>query len=306
MLKNTPIPRNFGFVITVTSLGLVLISLLIFLYNVFFATPTSTLDQVESSDGNAGYVVGGKGEDMIAPDRGGMPGYPVDGGSATNEKDQKLVKTGTFDITVDDFDDVNSKIRSSVKELGGFVVSSNDNGVGVDRDLVLTVKVPAGSFDLFVEKVKGYAVVVNSYSENTADITQVYQDLKARLKNEKALEVKLLEILDKAVKVSDLLEVQRELSQVQQNIEVMQSQIEYYDSQIDMSVVSVSMGLSSQSLEIAGEKWQPVGVFKEALASMVEMLKGLGSFAIWTVVFSPVLYAFYLLAKYISRRITIK
>lgn len=302
MLKNFNVPKNFGFVITVVSLGLVLISLLIFLYNSFFATPKDE----RATGSNSGSVDYDMGEDVVAPDKGGY--YPpVDGGgSADNEDEQKLIKTGSFDILVDDFDEVLGNVKQSAKQLGGLVVSTNDSGVGEDRSVKITVKVPATAFDTFVEKVKGYASVVNSYTEDTTDVTKTYQDLEARLKNEKALESKLVEILGKATKVSEILEVQRELSQVQQNIEVMESQLKYYNSQIEMSSVTISMELSSESLEVTGDKWQPVGVFKEAVASLVMLLKDLGTFVIWAAVFSPVLLLLYLVARLVSKRVTIK
>jgi len=100
--------------------------------------------------------------------------------------------------------------------------------------------------------------------------------------------------------------VQRELSQVQQNVEVMESQLKYYNSQIEMSSVTISMELSSESLEVTGDKWQPVGVFKEAVASLVMLLKDLGTFVIWAAVFSPVLLLLYLVARLVSKRVTIK
>ncbi|MBI2357145.1 DUF4349 domain-containing protein [Candidatus Dojkabacteria bacterium] len=305
MTKETLVPKNFSFVITVTVLGLVLISILIFLYNSFVLDNKSVdMGSVNGGDGGTGIVEEGKasdGDDLL-------PSPPIDRGDsgAKNESEQKVVKTGSFDITVDDFDDVSGKIRKYAKELGGFVVSSNDQGVGVDRTLVMTIKVPATAFDSLTERVKGYASVVNSFTESSSDITLQYQDLKARLKNEKALETKLVEILDLATKVTDILEVQNQLSQTRQNIEVLESQIKYYDSQIEMSSVTISMSLSSESLEVTGEKWQPVGIFKEALTSLVELFKDLGSLAIWAVVFSPVVFVIYLVAKYITKRVVLK
>lgn len=299
------VPKNFGYVVTVTTLGLVLLSILIFVYSIYFSD-RAVVENAQSSD-SVGVRDGGTEEYDMGVDKGIAPYYPLPSETvANNETEQKLVKRAELDVTVEDFDDTSDKVRGAVKELGGFVVSSNDSGVSLERTVVMTVKVPSSSFDTFVTQVKEFATVVNSYNENTSDVTMVYQDLQARLRNEKALEAKLVEILEIATKVSEVLEVQKELSQVTQNIETLESQIKYYDAQIEMSSVTIEMSLSSDSLDVVGDRWQPVGVFKEALASLVGLGKNLGTLAIWMVVFSPVLAAMYYAFKWVSNRITIK
>ncbi|KKR05670.1 MAG: hypothetical protein UT34_C0002G0177 [candidate division WS6 bacterium GW2011_GWF2_39_15] len=298
-------PKNFTFIITVASLGLILLSILVFLYQAFVTDWSES--SVNPTDSVVGSTEEGSGEGVVADYDKGMPDVlpAPDDSTATSEKDQKVVKTGTLNIAVDDFDDVDAKVRSDVKKVGGFVASTNDTGVEKDRTLVMTVKIPASSFDGFIDKVKGYASVVNSYTESATDVTKAYQDLQARLKNEKSLETALVGILDKATKVSDILEVQRQLSSVRQNIEVYESQIKYYDSQIDMSTITISMSLSSESLDVTGDEWQPGGIFREAVKALVALGKDLGTLGIWMVVFSPVILLLYLLAKWIVRKLKV-
>ncbi|HVX92730.1 MAG TPA: DUF4349 domain-containing protein [Candidatus Dojkabacteria bacterium] len=247
--------------------------------NDFFAsnesvTPTSSDSSSGSKGGTDGSVVD-------------LPGVPTDGG-ATNTKDQKLIKTGSVSITVDDFDKSSQKVRDIAASVNGLVTSSSDTGKDNTRSVVISIKVPAKNFDSVVKQLKAIGVTVVTSSETSYDITQTYIDLKARLKNQKALEAQLILILDKATKVSDILLIQQELSNVQGQIEVLQSQINYYDSQIDMSTITVSMSLNKESLSVVDNTWKPLGTFRTALQSLITVFLGLLDLIIWIVVFSPI------------------
>lgn len=295
------LPKNSVFLVTVLFLGLIIIGILTFFYTSFIPAKTSSNSVDSGVTGEAGR---GNVLDYVIDKDDSAPPYSGDGSSAKKDEDQKVVKTGSLKVKVDDFDKADQDVRTLTKQSGGFVAYSSDTGEGRDRSLVLTVKVPAALFDSFIAELKTYGKEVVSFSENSDDVTRVYTDLQARLKNQKAVETRLVSILAQAANVTEILEVEKELGMVRQNIEQLQSQVNYYDSQIDMSSVTISMILNPESLDVAGDEWQPVGVFKEAVKALVGLVKGLGTLAIWLGVFSPVYLVGYLLFKLAARKIT--
>jgi len=88
----------------------------------------------------------------------------------------------------------------------------------------LTVKIPQNSFFRFIDEVSKIGKVA-SRSISGTDLTGKIIDLRARIRNARAVEASLLKLLDRARNVSEVLEVMRELSKVREGIEVMEVQL---------------------------------------------------------------------------------
>jgi hypothetical protein len=72
------------------------------------------------------------------------------------------------------------------------------------------------------------------------DVTEEYSDLELRLSNFRKVREQLLKVLDdKAKKVAEILEVERELARVGGEIEVMEGRLKNFDRQIDWATVTV-------------------------------------------------------------------
>ncbi len=254
------------------------------------------------TDNSVGYeqsqdgVTGGKDVSI------GVPTTPSDEGGANTPDQQKLIKTGQVSMTVNDFDKTIGDIKEIVSANKGLIVTLYDAGELQKRNATIKVKVPAKDFDKVVELVKKLGVTVVSSNENSTDITMTYLDLQARLKTNKELEKSYIQILNKASKVSEILEIQRELNTVRQQIEYIDSQIKYYDSQIDMSVINITLTLNSEALDVVDDTWKPFGVFKEALQALVSTLRAFVSVLIWLVVFSPFVLIPFGIVKLVSRK----
>jgi hypothetical protein len=281
--------RTLSLLLTL-SLGFITVGLLAYVIGLVWMPPQTVTGEKGVMPSEEGYDLGGAPDfvdrDVAGDDKG-------DGESS----DQFVIKTASIDMTVEDLDDASESVRKYAKEVGGSVENLYDSGQDENRSVVATIRVPAAAFDSVVKKLKDMGVDVNTSDENSSDITEVYKDLEARLKNQKALEAQLLEVLDIADEVEDILAVQRELSIVREEIETLQASLDYYDSQTEMSSITVYMSQSSESLDVNSDPWRPVGVFREAVASLVYILKSLGSLLIWAAVLSPLVLVPYWVAK---------
>jgi hypothetical protein len=140
-----------------------------------------------------------------------------------------LVPRGGIEESVD-------KVMSIVGACNGYVSSMNV-GKGVAR---LTVKIPQDSFFRFIDEVSEIGKVV-SRSVSGTDLTEKIIDLRARIKNARAVEASLLELLDRARNVSEVLEVMRELSKVREEIEVMEAQLRNLEMSVSYSAVTIEI-----------------------------------------------------------------
>jgi hypothetical protein len=202
--------------------------------------------------------------------------------------DSKIRKSGTVNLTVEDLDKANDAVLDILDGYYGSIVSSYQSGEGNNRNISITIKVPVENFENIYEDIKDIEGEVTYASFSTDDVTSQYTDLESRLKNLEATEEQLVKILETADTVEDTLSVFNQLSSTRSQIEVIKGQLKYLDSQVDYSYLTVNLSLSDVGKAIPEDKWQPLGVLKNAVSALLDLGTSLVDSLIWIVVFSPV------------------
>jgi hypothetical protein len=187
-------------------------------------------------------------------------------------------------------------ITRMAEAMGGFVVSAEmyqqtlDNGVKVPQ-VSITVRVPAERLAEALATIKAETnQPVISENQTSQDVTADYTDLNSRLVNLQAAEAQLQEIMASATKTEDVLAVYNQLVSVREQIELIKGQMKYYEQSAALSSISTQLyaNAAMQPISIAG--WQPGGVAKQALQSLIHALQSLTNFAIRAVIlYLPVL-----------------
>ncbi|MCA8940998.1 MAG: DUF4349 domain-containing protein [Planctomycetes bacterium] len=124
-------------------------------------------------------------------------------------------------------------LEAETERLGGYLLSR--------RGSTIVVRVPAAQFRSFVEFVKARGRVVDE-SMQAVDVTDQYRDLTIRLDNAKKARERLISLLDRAEKVEDILEIEKELTRLTTEIESMTAQRKALDERIAFSEISISVG----------------------------------------------------------------
>lgn len=159
----------------------------------------------------------------------------------------KIIQTG--DITMESlkFDESVFKTVDYVASIGGYAESSNIQGQGISygntvakRTANYVFRVPSDKYTDFFSKMKGYGVVTSEQSQGQ-DITDKYFDTDARLKSLKIQEERELLLLEKAIKLSDILELEKELNSVRYQIESYTGTLRKWDSLVSYSTVKVTI-----------------------------------------------------------------
>jgi hypothetical protein len=168
--------------------------------------------------------------------------------TATSDKstaDQdKIIYTGDIQIVVEDLKLSASDIRENVNQFGGYIESERLT----ESSSNVKIRVPSDKLQDFIKYLDGkYQVKVKNL--NTQNVTDVYVDNEARIKNLKAQEAQILEIMKKANTVEEILKVQNELSRVRGDIESLESRKKVWDKDISFSAVTVNSYLKATAVE---------------------------------------------------------
>ncbi len=217
------------------------------------------------------------------------------------DAERVVIKNANLTIVVDDPAASMDTITRMAEEMGGFVVSAQlyqsrlESGAEVPRASI-TVRVPAKLLNEALSQIRSESERDPiDESVNSQDVTLEYTDLQSRLGNLEAAEAQLMEIMGSATKTEDVLAVYSQLVQVREQIEVIKGQIQYYERSAAMSAISVEILANEavQPLTIGG--WQPAGVAKSAIQTLINTLKFLVDAAIWIILYVlPVLFVIFL------------
>jgi hypothetical protein len=80
---------------------------------------------------------------------------------------------------------------------------------------------------------------VQSQTQGSEDVSERFIDLKARLKSAEREEQSLLSLLERTLKVNEILTVERELNRVRSEIERLQGQLNFLERRVDLATISV-------------------------------------------------------------------
>src|SRR5437773_6514186 len=200
--------------------------------------------------------------------------------------ERKIIRDANLTIEVASPTDSQRKIFSVAESHGGFVVTSemtqqsSDDKSRPEMSVNLVVRVPASQFDKAMEEIRAVASRVIQEKRTGKDVTEEFIDLEARMKNQKALEAQFLEIMKRAGKVEDALEVQRQLADVRTEIEKLEGRKRFLENQASLSTINVTLQTPTEIVNAVGF-WYNV---RSAFADGVDVAGGIILFLIRAVI----------------------
>lgn len=219
-----------------------------------------------------------------------------DTGSTALPESRKWIITMDMSVETEDLDAMLEELDSHILELKGYVEGQNvHNGSAYStrryRSASLTIRIPAESVDQFTREVEGICNVVSS-NKNLEDITLTYVSTESRMKALQTEEARLLELMEQAENMSDLLEIEARLTDVRYELESVTSRLRTYDNQVNHATIYLYIDEVQEYTPVAERTvWQRIS------EDFVSNLKSLGDDVVdvfvWVLVSSPylVIYA---------------
>ncbi len=155
------------------------------------------------------------------------------------EQEQKIIKTARLVFETQDVEATHKKILQLASQYKSLVQSDNS---GKDYNRIyknLTVRIPTENFQPFIDGISEGVDYFDQRDISRQDVSEEFVDLEARLKAKRVLEERYLELLKKANKVEEMLQIERELSNIREEIEAKQGRLQYLQNQVSMSTVNI-------------------------------------------------------------------
>lgn len=225
-------------------------------------------------------------------------GMGADGGITSDngidpmiQNGRKLIKTVRLEMQTKEFDELIDGVVKKVQEMDGYIESSSMWGNSYynssTRSSEYTVRVPADRLDEFIDVVGGLGNVTYK-NESVEDVTLQYVDVESRKKALETEQERLLELLEQAENLEDLLAIESRLSEVRYELENYGSQKRFLDNQIDYSTVYLTITEVERITE-TGEKSFFEEIAERFGNSLYMVGRGLREFVIGLVGSLPIL-----------------
>lgn len=213
--------------------------------DVYMENSAESPEESYSYDSDAPAAAEGSGETRNTGN-GVSVGLP----KSLNKSDVKLIYTADISVQTLDFNEAVKGLTSLTEKVGGYFESvDSDNGSYYYEESYkygrYTVRVPSDKFQEFVNSLSEGMHVVNIY-QSAQDIGQMYFDTERRIETLKNKHDRLEELLKKASKMSDIIELESALSDTEYELEEYTSELRRYDSLVSYSTVNVSIEQVSQ------------------------------------------------------------
>ena len=251
-------------------------------------------DLYVNQESSAAYDTEEVAEEDVSGDVNSEISEVAEGDASDNEASdsRKLIRNVSMDVETEEFDTLIPNLEAKTKALGGYIEDSytyNGRSYNVydTRNATLTIRIPSTALDDFLSAVSEQSNVT-SKNETVTDVTLQYVDLESHKKALQAEQKRLLELMEQAESVEDIITIESRLSDVRYELESQESQLRAYDNQIQYSTVYLNIN------EV--EKYTPVaerGFFEKIRDGFSDSLSGVGkglvNFIIWFISSLPYL-----------------
>lgn len=157
---------------------------------------------------------------------------------------RKLIKTVSMDVETEEFDSLISSLLNRINGLGGYVENSSTNGNSYysngGRYANYTIRIPADKLDELIGNVTELANVTWK-NENVQDVTLQYVDVESHKIALQTEQERLLELMEKADTVEDLITIESRLSEIRYQIQNYESTLRTYDNQVSYSTLYLNI-----------------------------------------------------------------
>lgn len=213
-------------------------------------------------------------------------------GSTALPENRKWIITVHMDAETEDLDALMAGLDEQIARCGGYVEDQNIyNGSSYSsrrhRSANLTIRIPASDVDAFTQQVADISNVVST-ELTREDITLNYVATESKITALKTEEARLLELLDKAETMADILEIEARLSDVLYELERYSSQLRLYDNQVDYATIYLYISEVQEYTPVVEKTvWERI---RDGFSGSLEGLwEGIVDTFVWIIVASPYL-----------------
>lgn len=176
----------------------------------------------------------------IAPSGGFEAEYGEKDIRGEGKIEEKIIRTAYVTVRSSKVKESYDKTLLLAKKYDGLIVNSSTSKWEESEEAVIEIKVPPKYFLILLDEIKNIGEI-ESKNISEEDVTEEYYDIEARLENKRKVRERLFDLLRKAYKVKEILEVEREIERVGEEIERLEGRLRYLNIKTDYARITVTI-----------------------------------------------------------------
>ena len=210
----------------------------------------------------------------------------------------QIIRTSNLRFETNDLNESYQNIQKAILKHKGTLQNDASGKDYTSAFRNLTIRIPNTHFIAFLDEISEGVNHFDRKEIGSQDVTEQYIDLESRMNSKKTLEKRYLQLLQKANKVSEIIEIESKLAEIREEIEAKEGQFRYLKDQISMSTVAIEMytndaSQSGTTVSFGSKIWNEIKTGFNSLSGFV-----LGLISVW-----PFLLIMILIFIFIKRKL---
>jgi len=219
--------------------------------------------------------------------------------------EQKIIKESHLRFETNDLVDTYSRISSAVTKHKAVIQNDVEGKNYESLFRNVTVRIPSENFDAFLADVGKGVSYFDRKEISSRDVTEEFIDVEARLRTKKTLELRYLELLKKATKISEILEIEKQLTLIREEIEAKEGQLKYLQDRVSLSTVNIEFYKktaieSGITVSYGSKMWNAVKSGFNGISAFF-----IGLLHIWPFIIILAILVFWLRKRFMSKKKTV-
>jgi len=179
--------------------------------------------------------------------------------SARQKLPQKLIKTASLSCEVKDYQQAKQKVDQVISKWQAYISEEQQNNQSNQINNNIIIRVPKENFDSLLIDLEKISLRIDNRHVKTSDVSEEFFDLESRMTTKKKLEQRYYEILKTAVKIEDVLKVEKELKILREEIERKEGRLNFLNDEVNYSTIRVFI---YQQVSLPKKGYQPPSFFE--------------------------------------------
>lgn len=152
-----------------------------------------------------------------------------------------IIRTASLSVRVEDVPKALDEARTTTEDAGGFVgdESTSRDGQGHERTRVV-LRVPSDKYDGVLADLEGAGRLLRRTAK-AQDVTDQVVDVESRIASQRASVARVRELMDRATRLSDVVELEGELSTRESDLEALLAQQASLKDRTGLATITLSL-----------------------------------------------------------------
>jgi len=228
-----------------------------------------------------------------------------------NTTNRKLIRRVYLSTETKEFDDFVAFVNGQTTTYGGYIENSDVSGTSYNaynhhRRASIVIRVPAKHLDAFIAQI-GNMANITSKNESSEDVTLSYIETESRIASLEIQRDKLLEWMEDAETVEELIKLEERLGEVRYQLEYYGGILRNYDNLVEFSTITLDIR-EVERMTIVEPDTVGDRIGKGLSDNLYDIGEGIKNFIVWFVTSLPYLliWAVIIVAVVLVIRIIVK